>query len=152
MSERCAHTLSSLSGISSMWHSTPSVLTAMSFKLFAMETTLHRLRAVSKNPHRSLQSAARKGQNFEHFILKYLLNFVVKKINQLTTIFTSFAPALSVWNVCIYTVLTTRTPPGGWGCRKKSRKTGILTPILKTFCFFIYTYIGSPFIENREKF
>jgi hypothetical protein len=66
----------------------------MSFKLFAMETTLHRLRAVSKNPHRSLQSAARKGQNFERSILKYLLNFVVKKINQLTTIFNSFASAL----------------------------------------------------------
>jgi hypothetical protein len=63
----------------------------MLFKLFAMETTLHRLRAVSKNPHRSLQSAARKGQNFERSILKYLLNFVVKKINQLTTIFNSFA-------------------------------------------------------------
>jgi hypothetical protein len=77
-----------------MWHSTPSVLTAMLFKLFAMETTLHRLRAVSKNPHRSLQSAARKGQNFERSILKYLLNFVVKKINQLTTIFNSFASAL----------------------------------------------------------
>jgi hypothetical protein len=68
----------------------------MSFKLFAMETTLHRLRAVSKNPHRSLQSAARKGQNFERSILKYLLNFVVKKINQLTTIFNSFASIIEV--------------------------------------------------------
>jgi hypothetical protein len=66
----------------------------MSFKLFAMETTLHCVRWESKNPHRSLQSAARKGQNFERSILKYLLNFVVKKINQLTTIFNSFASAL----------------------------------------------------------